>query len=474
MSAKVIDKTIVIDPSLLSDDIINVIDLSRKRVFHKTIDRFAESMATAIKIDNSFAQRAMEITESIRNGDYENTLESKQELARLVDLELCRNDAIIDYIRKTVNAEYKITINSDTEKESPIMFTDKHAKLILCCSMMSRMVFPVLSEFLVTHSLRKEEDLFLESMFHIMDIFSISEEGDHVDLSAKLQNYALVSTQTTLYSDQVIWNYLKNVSIDEISLAITIHRDILTNIIPKLEANRSVVSLIHVVTKNKIDYQFTSKLSHSFRPIKRIQSGEDESYPFSKIEANLSRTRDELSLSMMQIDIENYVNKHNVLTDDELDYHLENVVLHTAQQTLLSFYLTKFLGRGIPIAALTRIQYTKLLFIVKEWFEDNGYTFVPYILLGIPMVKTSIRRNLGRGKVFSEIIGSKSFKRIRSQFKFMGEEKITDLDIIKLLGDIINTDFEFYTLMDGSEFAPKGNGDIRVAMSELLQYIESL
>lgn len=470
------DKTIVIKRSFVPAGLPNDINLNRKRVFHKTLERFTEELGKAITLFPYIAEPYCIILKDIREGVYHNTIESKRELASRVNEEICNDAELIAYIENTIEDEYDLNIESESNKgkETAIMFTNMHAKRILCASMMSRIVFPLLSEFMVTHALRKEDELFLEMVNHIFQYFNHDPEtGEVLDLVAKIQRYAVITTQSTLYSDKVIWKYLSNAAINEYTLAVEIARDLLGNILPKLETERSIISLFHVVAKNKVEYQFTSKFRVSYSPIVQIKPNADGVSPFTKIEQRLVKTNDELTISMMKLDVKCFIEDNCTLSDDDLIYHENNLVIHTGQTRILNFFISKFVGKGLPVLSLSKREYVRLTFIAKNWFEESNYDFISFILLGAPIPKHTTKRNFARGRSLLEITESSVFKRIKKKFTFM-QDKVSDEMIISFIGDIINTDFELYTLPDGTQYAPTAAGNIKSAMVELLTFIETL
>ena len=107
--------------------------------------------------------------------------------------------------------------------------------------------------------------------------------------------------------------------------------------------------------------------------------------PFVKIEQRLIKTTSELDLLLIEQDIKKYLNDNSKLTEEELEYHLQNVVIHTAQTRLLNSFIMQQIGFGVHILSLNKEEYIKFLFIAKDWFENNGYKFLSVILLGAPV-----------------------------------------------------------------------------------------
>jgi hypothetical protein len=451
----------------------NVLSLNNRRVFHKTIDIFATELSNALQAVPEILEPYLLINKMILDNEF--SLEERIPLIDLINEHICSNESLVHYILQFVEENYKVDIEYPVKKDTQnaLQITNTHAKRIIASAIMARITMPLVCSYMKHHNLKKEIDCFLELMGRIIDCFNFDDNGEVIELGVKLQKYVAVQVDNTLYSDQVIWRYLKNISIDNHSVAIDIHRNLLTNIIPKLEVNRSVVSYFHAVIQKQLEYQFTSNFKLTYKPISSIRTDTDAVNPFVTMEQRLLKNSSELSYILIKFDIENFIEEHSELDEDDLNYHLNNIVIHTAQTQILEFFISKQLGRGIPILSLSKKEYVEVLFIAKKWFEDNGYNFISFILLGIPIPKHTVRRNFNKGKHLLEIIHSTVYKDIEKQYSKIGV-KVNETVIISFLGSILNTDFDFYTMPDGQYFKTTNEPSLRTVMVELLTFIATL
>lgn len=480
-AAQVVDKTLVVlldqlfDESEVDAGSTMVIDMTKKRVFHKTIENFANEIDNAFKAIPGLALAYLTVVGEIDSEleKFPVTEDGRMALVCKIDEEICNFEGLTEYIFQHVEETFDINIESETNKENQLQFTNVYAKRIIASAMLSRIVFPILCHWMAAHAIKKEEDAFLELIARVFEYFNVDDTGEPLNLLMKLQKFVATSVDNTLYSDQVIWRYLKNLSINERTVALDIHRNLMCNIIPKLETNRSVVSFFHVVIKKQIEFQFTSNFKMSYKPIMAIRTDDENTNPFIKIEQRLVRNVSELNVIMIKEDVRNFIKKNNVLTDDELDYHLANVTIHSAQTRLVGFFISKVVGRGIPALTLSKKEYIQMLFIAKAWLEQFHYNFIGHILLGIPVPKHTVKRNFHKGKHLLEITQSQIYTEIEARYTLMGN-KIDQSVIISFIGEIINTDFEFYTLPDGSKYSSKEVPTLKTVMVELLTFINTL
>ena len=450
----------------------NTLSFNNRRVFHKLINIFAKELSDALNAVPDLLTPYLQLNKMILDGEF--SLEERTTLVDMIGEHICNNEELLSYILKFVEDNYTVDIEYPIKKDNQnaLQVTNVHAKRIIASAMMARITMPLVCSYMGVHGLRKEVDAFLELMNKIFECFNFDDNGEIIDLGVKIQKYVAVQVDNTLYSDQVIWRYLKNLSIDNHSVAIDIHRNLLTNIIPKLEVNRSVVSYFHAVIKFQLDYQFTSNFKLTYKPISSIRTDSDAVNPFVTMEQRLLKNSSELSYIMIKFDVDNFINRNSVMTESDMEYHLNNIVIHTAQTQILEFFITKQIGRGIPILSLSKREYIEVLFIAKKWFEDNGYKFISCILLGIPIPKHTVRRNFNKGKHLLEITHSTVYKNIEKQYSKIGA-KVNDTVIISFLGSILNTDFDFYKMPDGTMFSAQET-TLKTVMVELLTFIETL
>lgn len=449
------------------------ISLNNRRVFHKTIDIFAKELSDALVAVPSILEPYLQLNKMIISGEF--SLEERIVLVDMIDEHICANQELLHYVLNFVEENYTVDIEYPVKKDTQnaLQITNIHAKRIIASSIMARITMPLVCSYMKFHNLKKENTCFMELMDRILKWLNFDDNGEVIDLGIKIQKYVAVQVDNTLYSDQVIWKYLKNLSIDNHSVAIEIHRNLLTNIIPKLEVNRSVVSYFHAVIQRQLEYQFTSNFKLTYKPISSIRVDSESINPFVTMEQRLLKNTSELSYILLKLDVENYIRANSCISASDLEYHLNKIVIHSAQTQILEFFISKQIGRGIPVLALSKKEYVEMLFIAKKWFEENGYNFVSFILLGIPIPKHTVRRNFNKGKHLLEIIHSTVYKDIEKQYNKIGA-KVNETVIIAFLGSILNTDFDFYIMPDGKPFNTSTEPSLKTVMVELLTFISTL
>lgn len=371
--------------------------LVSKRTYHKKLPSFVKDINEAIASCPEILYNLVYINTRILNEEFPNSPEGEAELLDVIFTDGFSSDDIIDYIFEKVENNYDIDIEEGhktvepNSQQSILQFTNAYAKRIICTSIMCRLTFPLICSYLSFYDIKKESNIFMEAIGRIFPFFNIDDDGNDIDLATKIQKFVQVQVSNTLYSDRVIWKYLKNLAIDNNTLARDINKDLLTNIIPKLEENRSIISFFHVVIKKKIEYQFTSQFKLAYKPVTQINTN-DEVNPFVRIEQKLISSSSELTCVMIKADIHKYIKANNTLSESDISYHINNISIHSSQTRILGFFLNRQLGKGIPVMSLSKKEYIQLLFIAKDWFEQNGYKYISFILIGRPDSNQSLKK----------------------------------------------------------------------------------
>lgn len=462
------------------------LSFSKRRVFHKTLDHFADDINLMAHHVPNFIENVIYLKTLIDLGQFDTIFQDKEqfpEFIKVLDELFFSNTEIINIIDKKVEVEYLINIESEN-RDNQLQFKNSYAKAINKSAMLLRIVIPFLCVLMERLSLKKADVQFMDVAFAIFPIFSTSKmlrtEGT-VDLAIKIQKFVESSVSNTLYSDQVMWKYLKNSSVNEKTMSIEIHRNIICNIIPKLIPNRSVVSFFHVVIKNQLDYLFTSKFKVEYKAISVIQVDSDKPNPFTRIEQRLVRSTGELELLYNRLDIDNFINR-NIDTIDgyicDFDWWIENIVIHTAQTKILELFVRKHVNPDISIYSLDKITYVALCMIAREWAKEKGFTFISHLLLARPLVPTDGKKiknkySFKKGKILAEVMASKIFISINNHYRLLDPE-MSERIIFDFLQQIINAVFEVFELPDGNRYEMPEDINVKVAINEVLHYIEQI
>jgi len=460
--------------------------ISRKRVYISIIEKITDDLKFFFKAHADLPEKYLTVMMNIHEGHYndEPDEENPQGPLNLEKFIEGLAEAIIDdeglqnHIREKVNNEYDVDIET-RQGEEELQFKNSYAKLVICISIMSRIVIPLICTYMEVNNIKKEspeQDITINVFNHIFKAFNVDENGEEIDLSIKINKFITSSVENTLYSDKVMWEYLKNISVNDRIMIIDLFRKIVRDTIPKLDINKSIVSFLHVVIKQQIMYQFTQNIKITFKPISQIRTDNNESNvsPFQRVEMRLVNAN-EMTYVIEKENIKNFIDRRKMrFTPDELKYYMRNVQPNSLQIRLMTHYVNS--QDRINILMCNREEYIYLLMITRQWLvEQKFYTLAALITAGLK--PKSGRRNLNKGKLVGEIVQSKSYQNILKKYEIIKEKIEENKSIISLIGDILNTEFEYKEGYKGSASLEQYlniDDNPKPLISEVLSFLERL
>ena len=447
------------------------LNLSKKRIYISAADAIVKDIEFASKFKNFFTSFY-----EIKSAIDDRSIKTREDLMEIVNDYILNDKSIKKGIVAYVKENHTISIEAKGKNEE-LQFTDSMARMIIGISMFCRIVIPLLTHYMFVNDVKKDEELFIITFSKIYSIFDKDDLGTNIDIAAKLNKFVSTAVENTLYSDQVIWNYLKNVSIFSRILSIELFRRVIKDIIPKLEINKSVISFLHVVLKRQIEFQFTQNIKIKFKPIVIIRTENESSSsinPFTKIEQKLVRSNEGEYLLNKEA-INNFIcDNRQINSHEEMDYYTSVVKVNSLQVKILNFFINKSIGNGINIYLCNKEEYLHILLICRKWLEKNNFKFLASILLSEPVIRQS-KRNFNKGNLLASIVESKSYENITSKYDIIDQKLIENKIIVNFIGEILNTDFEYVKLYNEEEQpADFVEYPLKNGIGEILSFIERI
>lgn len=327
---------------------------------------------------------------------YANNIEKNTDLVVSKINEIIEDEKLYEFIDKYVEENY--TLNLDkyinvNDKNAEYAINDDKNKIILKTSMVARLLIPLLCET----SLNESDVYFLFTK--VMRKF----DNDSLHTVQKLYKFIKLRIDRTIYSDKVIWKYLKVHSIDPTIFIRELTKSLTVNIITKLDHNKSAVSYLDVVIKEKVKFAFTYNYPIN---IKSIKSSDQEFEEKEKLEIHMLK-HDEGELLLHKVSIEHEVS--NIEIPEEYKYLVEIHNPYTSK-FLSIYYSDKF-----DSIFATPEQRAKLILKMKAELIERGYEVIPEILTS-EIVKNEKRLN-NRKKLNEKIISSEKYMDFLHKYK---------------------------------------------------------
>lgn len=455
------------------------LDMGARRTFHKMVDCFVESINFCFNSAPEICENYFTLCENVRSGEYGVENLEKERLSQDILDYVCGSEKLIQAIHQYITDTYTIMIEGE-HQDNQLQFKDSYARALHRSVIMFRLTVPIMNEYLKFHNLRKDDYLYMEMMGRVFTLFNYNDENpeEPLNLGNKIQKFVEIAVANTLYSDKVIWTYLLNQSITEKTVAIDIQRNLLCNILPKMENNKSVVSFFIVVIRNSLQFQFTTNFKHTYRPVSIMSSSSGDVNPFMRLEQHLTKTRSELELLMHSIDLEEFIDTNFHALDypeDLAEFYYHNAVIFSSQTKILNILANYFIGDGVSVSSLSREYYIKFAIIAQYWLDQNGFPFMAFSMLARPSSDRLISYNFKRVKSVIEVTESEIYKRVLKKYEHCGIDMNQKDLVLDFVAELINTDYEFYTLPDGSTYEPSEEvPSVKSAIVEVLRFIEEI
>ena len=462
----------------------NFFPLHKKRVYQSIMERIVEDLKRVFQEYPDFIEsylRARLLIEDIEHicdqegeeGNTDNRESSEQQLIQIISEKIIGDETLQHFIRDYVDSQYTISIETQRGEEE-LQFKDSYAKLLICVSYMCRLVVPLICLYMERMDMKKEQDLTIRVFTEIFKVFSIDENGDEVDLPGKIQRFITSSVENTLYSDKVIWEYLKNITVSAPILALDLFRKIIRDTIPKLDVNRSVVSFLHVVIKGQINYTFIQNIKVTFKPISQIRTEgtENSVNPFTRMEMRLV-SANEMSYIIEKEAIRGFIDRHKIYFSEEEHEHFMSVISpNMVQMKVIDYYVN---GKDrLNIQLCNREEYIWLLMITRKFLLDKGFRCLAGMISADVAPKEN-RKNFNRGKLVGEVIQSRSYCNLLNRFPLVKAKLAENKMLVSFIGDIVNTEFTCVNPFDEDEedLQPyvDTEGNQRTIIQEILSFL---
>jgi len=368
---------------------------------------------------------------------------SVQEISDLIK-SVVMDEHYRDIVKSIDESTYTLEDDDEsfTRKKSDIQdlqITKETNKLIIETAFSLRVSIPLMYGYLMRHPRDNSE---MNEIFYKLFEDIIIEYSRSTDTEILNKLYKIISSRVkaTTYTDKVIWNYLRNLSIDASSLTDEIEKSIIRQSIHKIVMNKQVISFLSVVIKYKISFSFHVKYPLSYKPFQT--SGDDDSDDIDendKMSLTLQYKLNDITSRSNELTIDSFIREkitEGVVTKDEFLKVAEHLtVINDFQKSMLKMYYSdkfKIIDyRDKKVIILLIIMYKELLPL---------YKLIPQLLLSV-RDNDSNRRGINR--MTKPVRNSQKFKELNTEFDWIADRIKVKNPIIEM-GVISGYDFKFY------------------------------
>jgi len=428
------DRTLIInfDKIITHEQVknFNIFNFSLKNSYFKAVSEiliFLEDLYQEIGNDVIFTLFKIKSTIDLANIYKEEHKEF--DFKSIIKKELLNNGELIDKIFNIVEKDYVDLKISSANKNEELQITNEHCKDFFVVSSLHKLVIMFSLHYGYMNNLPTKDldDLIFELNY---DSFDYIDKLHNCNLRNKLFKLIKSRVDSTKYSDKVILGYLESVSIDTDILANNIFHTIIKNTIFKIERSRSLVSFLHSIIKNQINYQYKVKLPYNYKPVNlNLQEGINEFESYNRC--------DETSEILINIVIQNII-KNNIYNlsfpDDEIEYYKTRIKVNLMNLTLLRIFLVKELKSFKNLNIINHTDFIKLSLIMKNWFIENNLNSLAEIVLSTSdNSEISWKMNFNRSKFISTLLNNERAVRLFTMYNFIAKQMMTKNPIVNLI-----------------------------------------
>ena len=366
-------------------------------------------------------------------------------------IKLLYDTIMIPPIMEQVNA--LVSLNNTRSIENEIntakygreaSFTDEHNAILYRMAMCSNLIIPLIVHYL--NRFRKQTKSFLID-YYFDPLFDICGKG--INLKEKIFRFILSESKTSEKRDAQIWHQRELIGeYDPISFAEMRLKNIISNIIPKLDYTENSHNIALIRSTVQRDYKMFTKETYKLFP-SEISDERDSDDSLSQ--------QDKMEMSMLRTDLTNIVistvNKETVLrnlqqslkvdiSETEIRFYKKYYRPTDFQMELIKLYFAKYFNGFSEMEALSSEQFVRLVILMKYKMQSQGYKFMQHLIVG-QMLDKMTNKSMRSIKFVDKIEQSDRYKRLVEKkysklLKLKGPRVILDI-----LSIILKTKFTF-------------------------------
>jgi len=343
------------------------------------------------------------------------------------------SDSMVEKIKKLTDDNYMIDLEaklgtSEKRRIESLQFTNEHGKVLMNVSTTMKLMIPIITHYMYVNAIGNVDKFILRCF----DLIASHFESDDIDIHNKLYETVTSRINQTRHSDRGHWRRVEIEGKDPLDQIDSIMERIYVNIINKYVYDKNVVFFNHASLNNIIIHIRKTKSKYNYMPITNKKDADGLS-DFDKIEINNSKF-DESSVIIGNINIHQSIEKLRKkykieFDDEEVQWYADKVFVRPFQRDLTFQLFARHFGSVRDMYSIKRVEYAKLIVIMKHMLYKKGFRYMQHILSG-DVVETVNRRPLNKKQVTK--------LRASSRYHSVFDEKYSDSMEILDAGNIMH------------------------------------
>lgn len=338
--------------------------------------------------------------------------------------------------------------NYHNDKNPSLLYTDKHAKIMMWLSLMINMMIPAITHFIFVKNIKDSND-FILGIYDILLQYINKTMG--VNIYGKLYDTAASNIARNLKDNPILWEMQNIRGVNTTTHTISSVNNILLNIIPKYKYNASLISLNYSSIRINISYQIDVGYDFNFIPLSGSKRDIDQNSEWDKFESLQTRANESLYL-------QNESNAHSTMRtieciygpfrEEEIEFYKERLknedgeIINGFQKNLIFNLFYKYFGVPMSAYSINKEDYIKLLIAAKKMLIANNMIILPYIISS-KVERLQLKKSINK-KELTRIEASPYYKQIVEKYRNPKIEK----HILSIIATILTSEFRIIDFDD--------------------------
>lgn len=361
--------------------------------------------------------------------------------------------------------------NYHNDKNPSLLYTDKHAKLMMWMSLMINMIIPVITHFVYVKNILDSNEFILK-IYDILLHYINTNFG--VNIYGKLYDTAASNIARNLKDNPILWEMQNIRGVNTTTHTISSVNNILLNIIPKYRYDANLISLNYSSIRINISYQIDVGYDYNFIPLSGSKRDMDQNSEWDKFESLQTRANEAIYL-------QNEANAHSTMRSieykygpfdqEEIEYYKEKLknddgeIINGFQKNLIFNLFYKNFGVPMSAYSINKEEYIKLLIAAKKMLLASNMIILPYIISS-KVERLQIKKSINK-KEFGKIESSPYYQQIVDKYKNPKIEKY----ILSLIATILTSEFRIIDFKDKELDGKKIVNIPDIISEEIMMYV---
>lgn len=408
------------------------------------------------------------------------------EFTTLLGAKFFRDTEIKDNIYRMVEYNYDmdVTIDAKTGRvfRGEFDFTNDEVKRILAISIFMKIIIPLISQYIATNTLYTINELsgLTTSMFIDACYKMGSYNGEEAEeLIFKLYKFTEDKIRKHHGANPLLWQQqcaLRGLT-ESKKVDIILIKDIISNNMFKITFNNNIIGFLKSVIETQLVCTI-NKVKYKKNPI-RVDNTKDFNglTGKDKLEQTMGKCNEgqiircHKSLDGIIKDLES--REENPISDDEINYYMQNFILVSEfHNMLLNYYYAGLFGGYMELKNMNIIQHIKLLILAKRQLRRDNYEQLPDLLTSVAQGKMSMRL-LQSAKHTNELKSAAIYQDTMNN-KYPALINFRDDEFNSIISRVLNNTFTYVDYEDQEKTGTVIEFNNNIISDDILRFIDNI